>query len=224
MTTWITGFVLLVVLAGLALWRESVRVTAVETWVGAHGFTRVFPVPPEGVQPARRLVAALAAHGARRWGMVLEGRLGAASVSVAEHESSVTGRQSGVWHTIALWPSAATGGRLAIDRGTGSATIGAAAQALGNVVREPLIEALGVPIDPPLPFVRTQGGWVVSGEPSERDRWLTPDRMRLLDQWPHGGSFVREDGYAAWRVEGRLTPGYLDRLATEFETLRRLLD
>jgi len=66
----------------------------------------------------------------------------------------------------------------------------------------------------------TPGGWAVYGDPAVRDPWLTHEKMRELDAWPHGGAFVREDGFGAWRVEGAISAGRLEQLVEQPPAMR----
>ena len=220
---WLFTAVVLIAIFGFFLFREGRRASAVEKWIATRGFSRLFPVPPEGPQPAANLVARLNTHGARRWGLVLEGVQDGAPVMIAEHESSTSVNSAAAWFTIVTWPLEGATGRISIHRGTGSRVLAHAAQAIGNAVREPLYDALGLPAERRGSHVETPGGWTVSSDPGVRDGWLTPQKMLELDSWPHGGSFVREDGYCAWRTQGMITVTSLEKLPAQFAAARRLL-
>lgn len=71
--------------------------------------------------------------------------------------------------------------------------------------------------------VTTDGGILVEGEPRVRDARLTPDRIRALEAWPHGGVLVRDAGYAAWRLPGTLSAGRLGLLLKQIPDARRLM-
>jgi hypothetical protein len=223
MSEWLWTVVLLVVILSFFLLRESKRAIAVEKWIASRGLSRLFPVPPQGPQPAASLVARLSMHGARRWGFVLEGTLDGVPVTIAEHESSTLMNSPPAWFTIVTWPIQGASGRIFMHKSTGSRVLANAAKAIGNAVREPLHEALGIHTEAQGAHVETPGGWTVYGEPGVRDCWLTPQRVRELDAWPHGGSFVREDGHGAWRVEGKITAANLEKLPGHFAAARHLL-
>ena len=146
--------VVIVLVAGWALWRERSRMSGLEQWMTGRGFTRRFPVPTEGPEPATRLVARMSTYRARNWGLVLQGAIDGVPVVVGEHESSVPGKREGLWHTMVMWPDAT---------------------------------------------------------------------VRELDESPHGGSLVRDDGYCAWRVRGNITAERMEALLAEFATVHRLL-
>ena len=223
MSEWLWTVILLVALLGFFLLRESRRASAVEKWIVSRGLSRRFPVPPEGPQQAANLVARLSTHGARRWGIVLEGIQDGVPVTVAEHESSTSVNSPPAWFTIVTWPIEGASGRVFMHRGTGSRVLADAAQAIGNAVREPLYDALGLSTEGQGAHVETPGVWTVYGDPGVRDGWLTPQKMLELDAWPHGGSFVREDGHGAWRVQGMITVANLEKLPGQFAAARNLL-
>jgi hypothetical protein len=223
MGEWLWSVVFLVAILGFFLLREGARASAVEKWIVSRGLSRRFPVPPEGPQPAANLVARLSTHGARRWGFVLEGTLDGLPVTVAEHESSTSLNSPPAWFTIVTWPIQGASGRIFMHRGTGSPALANAAKAIGNAVREPLYDALGLSTEGQGAHIETPGGWTVYGDPGVREGWLTPQKMRELDAWPHGGSFVREDGHGAWRVQEKITVENLEKLPGQFAAVRHLL-
>ena len=215
--------ILLFVILGFFLLREGRRASAVEKWIVSRGLSRRFPVPPEGPQPAANLVSRLSMQGARRWGLVLEGTLDGVPVTVAEHESSTSVNSPSAWFTIVTWPIEGASGRISMHRSTGSRVLVNAAKAIGNAVREPLYDALGLSAEVQGAHVETPGGWTVYGDAGVREGWLTPQKVRELDAWPHGGSFVREDGHGAWRVQDKITVANLEKLPGQFTAARHLL-
>ena len=184
------------------------------------------PVPAGGPQPAARLASYLTVYGARLWGLMLEGSPDGVTITIAEHESSELARKTGVWSTIVTWPIPSAVGRVVMHRGRGPQPLAAAANAVVGAVRQPIKDALGIRrnndeaqrIDTP------GGGWAVYGEPADRDPWLTPEKMREPDAWPHGGAFVREDGFGAWRVKGTISAGRLEQLVMQLPAARHLLE
>ena len=220
MNTWIAIVVLLVAVAAVAMMRERWRLRAIDQWAGARGLMRRFPVPADGPQPAAALVRHLTIHGARLWGTILEGTLDGVAVTIAEHESSVPGRKTGHWHTIMTWPATGESGRIVIKRGRSSAVLADAAEAVIAAVQLPPGAASA---DSGLHTVETPGGWVIGGEAATVDHWLTPEKTRDLDAWPHGGTFVREGGSAAWRMSGNIATDTLQRIQEGLPVARRLL-
>jgi len=223
MNNWVAVVLLLVIVLAAGLLRERWRVSRIEGWARASGFTRRFPVPPEGPQPAAVMVSRLSVHGARIWGLLLDGTIDGAAVTIAEHESSEPAKKTGVWHTIVTWPIADAGGSIFMQRGTGSRAVARAAEAIIGAVKRPMADALGLSIGDAASTVETPGGWVVGGDPIVRDRWLTPEKMRELDAWAHGGEFVREDGFGAWRLRELTSVDALTRLIEQLPAARRLL-
>jgi hypothetical protein len=88
MNSWVSIVVVVVLVLAVALGRERWRVSRIEGWARNKGFSRQFPVPDGGPQPAGAMVAQLAVHGARLWGLVLDGTIDGVPVTIAEHESS----------------------------------------------------------------------------------------------------------------------------------------
>jgi len=82
---------------------------------------------------------------------------------------------------------------------------------------------MGVHTGPDHLTVETPGGWTVQGEPIDRERWLTSQKMRELDAWTPDAAFVRDDGYAAWRVREKITAESLTRILDQWPAVRRLL-
>jgi hypothetical protein len=219
MNTWIPIVVVLAIVVIVAVLRERSRGDGIEKWAKDRGLTRRFPVPPEGPSSAGDLVARLTTHGARIWGMVLEGPLDGAAVTIAEHESSEPGQKSGVWHTIAMWPIPASTEPIVIQRGRRSSLLANAAAA----ITAPIADAVRGPRDQGH-AVDTTGGWSVRGEPLVIERWLTAEKTRALDAWPHEGAFVRAGGYGAWRTRGNISAASLEHLIGQIAAARKLLD
>jgi hypothetical protein len=220
MNNWISVVVLLVIVMAVALLRERWRVSGIESLAKSKGLTPLFPVPSGGPQPAASLVALLTIHGGRLWGTVLTGTIDGVPVTIAEHESSEQGKKTGVWSTVVSWPVAGVKGRLVLHRGRGNAALANAAA----VLVEPVRAAVGLPARPGQNETETPGGWTVTGEPIDRDRWLTPDRVRALDAWEPEASFAREGGFAAWRFREMITVERLTQIIDQFPTVRRLLE
>jgi len=224
MDNWILIVVILVLMLAAGLLRERWRVLRVEQWARGRGFVVRSPVPAGGPQPAAKLFSLLTVYGARLWGLVLEGSLDGVTITIAEHESSELARKTGVWSTIVTWSVPSAVGRVVMHRGSGSQPLAAAANAVVGAVRGPIKDALGMRGDDEgARRVGTPGGWAVYGEPADRDPWLTPEKMRELDAWPHGGAFVREDGFGAWRVKGAISAGRLEHLVEQLPAARRLM-
>lgn len=220
MTTWLVVIIVLVIVAVIAILRERNRVGAVEQWASANGLQRVFPVPAAGPEPAATLVRAMTIHGGRTWGTVLEGTLDGVTITIAEHESSVPGRKTGIWHTVISWPLQRPSGRIVMARGRGPQAIATAVETL----TAPLAAAVGLSDPNAMNRNETPGGWSVIGEPLERERWLTPDKVRELDAWPHGGTFVRDGASGAWRVQELISTDALARWRTQLAAARQLLE
>ena len=68
-----------------------------------------------------------------------------------------------------------------------------------------------------------EGSLAVVSEPAVWQAWLTEDRRRALEAWPHGGQFVLMEGYAGWSTEGLLTASRADQLLAQIEEARRAL-
>lgn len=223
MNSWVSIVVLLALVIAVGLLRERWRVSRIEGWARDKGFSRQFPVPAGGPQPAGAMVKQLAVHGARIWGMVLDGTIDGVPVTIAEHESSEPARQSGIWCTIVTWPVAGATGRIVMQRGTGSRLVADALKAVTDPIRSAVADALDLPGAATHLTIETPEGWAVYGEPVDRDRWLTPDKIRELDAWPHGGAFARQDGFGGWRVKEPITADTLARLLDQLPVARRLL-
>jgi hypothetical protein len=225
MDNWIWIVVIVVFMLAAGLLRERWRVLRVERWARGRGFVVRSPVPAGGPQPAARLASYLTVYGARLWGLMLEGSPDGVTITIAEHESSELARKTGVWSTIVTWPIPSAVGRVVMRRGSGLQPLAAAANAIVGAVREPIKNALGMRGDnDEAQRIDTPVGWAVYGEPSVRDLWLTPEKMSELDAWPHGGAFVREDGFGAWRVKGTISAGRLEQLVMQLPAARHLLE
>jgi hypothetical protein len=96
MDKWISIVVIVLVMLAAGLLRERWRVLRVERWARSRGFVVRSPAPAGGPQPAAKLASHLAVHGARLWGLVLEGFLDGVTITIAEHESSELARKTGV--------------------------------------------------------------------------------------------------------------------------------
>jgi len=224
MDNWIWIVVIVVLMLAAGLLRERWRVLSVERWARGSGFVVRSPVPAGGPQPAAKLASHLTVYGARLWGLVLEGSLDGVTITIAEHESSELARKTGVWSTIVTWPIPSAVGRVVMRRGSGPQPLAAAANAIVGAVRGPIKDALGIRGDnDEAQPTDTPGGWAVYGEPAVRDLWFTPEKIQELDAWPHGGAFVREDGFGAWRVKGTISAGRLEQLVEQLPVARRLL-
>ena len=222
MNNWISIVVLLGIVIAAGLVRERWRVSRIESWARAKGLAVLFPVPEGGPQPAASLVSHLTIHGGRLWGMVLTGTIEGVPITIAEHESSEPGQKTGVWSTIVTWPLAEPAGLLILHRGTGPSVLADVAKAIVDPVRDAVLGALGTSA-PIHTKVETPGGWSVYGEPLARERWLTPDKTRELDAWPHDGSFVRDQGFAGWRVKDPINADSLAVMLERLPAARRLM-
>jgi hypothetical protein len=223
MNTWISVVVVIVLVAGFALWRERSRMAGLEQWMTNRGFTRRFPVPPDGPEPATRLVAHMSTYRARIWGLVLEGDIDRVPVIVGEHESSIPGRRQGFWHTMVMWRDAGAHGTIVLHRAVGPKVITDTVSALSEPVLDAARDVAGLEARDLSQQTRTPGGWTVVAEPLLRDGWLSAGKVRQLDDAPHGGSLVRDDGWCAWRVRGNVTVERMEALRAEFAAVRRLL-
>jgi len=224
MDNWILIVVIVVVMLAAGLLRERWCVLRVERWARGRGFDVRSPVPERGPQPAAELASCLTVYGARLWGLVLEGSLDGVTITIAENESSELARKTGIWSTIVTWPIPSAVGRVVMHRGSGPQPLAVAANAVVGGVRGPITDALGMRgEDKGAQRAYTPGGWAVYGDPAVRDPWLTHEKMRELDAWPHGGAFVREDGFGAWRVEGAISAGRLEQLVEQPPAMRCLL-
>jgi len=213
--SWFPIVVAIVAALGYGLFRERLRVSLVERWAQTHGFAQPVPFAPAERAPAVTLSKRLHVHGARRWGIGLEGFVDALPCTIAEHESAGTGtRQTGEWFTLVVWPIRESAGPLIVWRAPGMTPLTNAGVA----------GRLGVDTaDAATLRMTTEGGILVEGEPRVRDAWLTPERIQALEAWPHGGVLVRDAGYAAWRLPGGLWAGRLEQLLTRIPEARRLM-
>ncbi len=112
-------------------------------------------------------------HGARIWGIGLEGFVDALPCTIAEHESVGTGtKKTGDWFTLVVWPIRESAGPLVVWRAPGMTPLTNAGVA----------DRLGVDTaDAATLRVTTDGGILVEGEPRVRDARLTPDLIRALE-------------------------------------------
>jgi hypothetical protein len=62
-----------------------------------------------------------------------------------------------------------------------------------------------------------------SAQPALREQWLTDERARALEAWPHGGEFARNGSHAAWRARGVLSVQQLEEMVERIPAARRLL-
>lgn len=87
-----------------------------------------------------------------------------------------------------------------------------------TLVAWPVCDAAG-----PIVFRRASPDGPLEASPA-RDAWLTDDRRRRIEAWPHGGELVIDAGYAGWRFEGLLSGSRLDALTAQIAEARRLLE
>ncbi len=215
MPNWIPIVVAVVAALGYGLYRERLRVSGVERAAQAHGFVRTVPFAPTPQAPAVTLSKRLHVHGARIWGIGLEGFVDALPCTIAEHESASTGtKKTGDWFTLVVWPIRESAGPLIVWR----------APSVRPLTNAGVAGRLGVDVpDAATLRLTTPGGILVEAEPHVRDAWLTPERTRALEAWPHGGVLVRDAGCAAWRLPGTLSAGRLDQLLKQIPEARRLM-
>jgi hypothetical protein len=221
---WISIVVVIVIVVAVAMIRERWRVSGLESLAKSRGLTPLFPVPEGGPQPAANLVKLLTVRGGRLWGSVLTGTIDGVPVTIAEHECTEQGRKTGTWSTVVCWPVAGDKGRLILRRGRGIAALADAAEALVAPVRTAVADAVGLPVWDTVGESETPGGWTVTGEPIDRDRWLTPERTQALDAWEPEASFARDGGFAAWRFTGLITADRLTQIIDQFPAVRRVLE
>ncbi len=226
MPNWLSVIVLIVVVATIALVRETWRVRDVNAFIASTGFTRLDATGGNWQAVAARLVSLMHPNGARIWGIALAGALDDVPVTIAEHESSRGVSQDSRWYTVVVWPLRENADASVILTEASNATVAAVTSALttlGTGVR--LSEQLG--ITDPLPEegrpVRA-GRFEVSGEPSARARWLTDRQQAALDALPADARFVRDGAWGGWRFEGTITREALERIRTTFPAVRRALD
>ncbi len=96
MPSWFPVVVAIAAALGYGLFRERLRVSGIERWAQTQGLARLIPFAPALPAPAVTLSKRLHVHGARIWGIGLEGFIDALPCTIAEHESAGTGsRQTG---------------------------------------------------------------------------------------------------------------------------------
>jgi len=102
--TWIP--IVLVIAAVLAAGsvKENFRVSGIERWARAKGFSRLVPFTPAAGAPVIALAARLHIRGARLWGVGLEGMVDGSPCTIAEYAATKPGPRSGdQWFTLVCW-------------------------------------------------------------------------------------------------------------------------
>ena len=84
-------------------------------------------------------------------------------------------------------------------------------------------DRLGLPDVDPVTLRDHEGDLLVDAAPDARARWMTADRRRAFEEWPHGGEFARGDGHAGWRTPGTVTAQRLAELLERIPAARRLM-
>lgn len=113
MPKWASIVLIIVVFFAVAAILERRRLTALEAWCRANGFTSPLAPFVPGDQPHVPLVAAQVTgrdSNSLTWASVIAGKAGNASVTFAEFRYTPLGRNTSVWFTIAVWPSPADPG------------------------------------------------------------------------------------------------------------------
>lgn len=226
MPNWLSVIILIVVVAAIALVRETWRLRDVNAFIASAGFTRLDATAGDWQAIAARLVSLMDPNGARIWGMALTGTLNDVPVTIAEHESSRGVSQGSRWYTVVVWPLQEDADGSVILTEASHATVAAVTSALttlGTGVR--LSEQLGItdPLPEPNRPVRA-GRFEVSGDPTARVRWLTDRQKAELDALSAEARYVRDGAWGGWRFEGTITREALERIRTTFPAVRRALD
>jgi hypothetical protein len=213
MPNWVWVVVVIVALLAGALVREHWRLRALETWSRTRGFTLLRPFAPADHPRIAALGSRFSGRDNMRWATGASGRAADTDVTVAEFEYTPTGRKTGVWFTLVAWPvRSAAGPLLLTPRGRGLFDA-----AMSAVVGRSDADSAGLQIT-------TEGALVVHGDPAVREAWLTDDRRRALEAWPHGGQFALMDGWAGWKTEGLITPARLDDLLARLAEVRPVFE
>jgi hypothetical protein len=107
MTTWLPIVVVIAAVLAAGFLKEHFRVSGVERWARAKGFTRLVPFTPAADAPVTELAASLHQRGARLWSIGLEGMVDASPCTIAEYSAAKPGTRTGEeWFTLVTWPSA----------------------------------------------------------------------------------------------------------------------
>ena len=217
MAEWVSIVVVIAVAIAAMLMKERLRVSGLEKWARGRGFTLRTPFTPDEGSPAWGLAGRFTARGAKRWGAALEGSVEGVGVTLAEFETTWAGaRQTRVWQTLAVWPMAATPGPIVVWSGSRGLSAIRSNTRVGD--------RLGLAdTDPDTLVTTTASGAIVEGEPAVRNGWLTGERARALEGWAHGGEFARDGTHAAWRMEGALSVGQVEKMVEHLPAARRLL-
>lgn len=207
MPKWVGIVVVIAVFFAVAAWVERRRITAMEDWCRARGFTKWDPFVPSDRPHIEMLAAQAARSGIQspRWASAIVARSGGVDVTLVEFLYTPAGRKTSVWFTLAVWPEPGARGPLVLLPGKRNAWDRAM-----HTVTEPLI-AVGRQL-------------LTDGSGVKEQPMLTGKRRQALEAWPHGGEFVVIDGYAAWSTEGLLRPERADQLLAQIGDARRVLD
>ncbi len=213
MPDWVWIGVIIVALIAGALVREHWRLRALESWSRTRGFTLHRPFKPGDHPEIAALGSRFSGRDNMRWATGASGWAADTKVTVAEFEYTPTGRKTGIWFTLVAWAVRGPAGPLTLTP-RGRNVIDSAVSA---VMGRSDADSAGLQIT-------TDGALVVHGEPAVREAWLTDDRRRALEAWPHGGQFVVMDGWAGWKTEGLITPARVDDLLAHVAEIRPVLD
>ncbi len=197
MPNWLSIVILLVVVVAIALLRDTWRQRGVDAFVTSAGLRRVTSEETAWQATAAPLVALMHPSGARIWGTAVTGILDDAPVTIAEHESSGGVNQASRWYTVVVWPLR--------KKGEGSLVLRSGSHPQDGRGAAP-------------------SQFAVHGEPSIREKWLTEARVTAIDRLPTDASYVLDVEYGAWRLDGTLSRALLERISTEFPTVRHTLD
>ncbi len=226
MPNWVSVILLIVLVAGVALLRETWRLRDVTAYIDSAGFARLPGTDTAWQATAAPLVTLMHPSGARIWGLALAGALDDVPVTIAEHESSRGISQDSRWFTIVVWPLRTRADGAVVLTEASNATVAAVTSTLttlGTGVR--LSEQLGITDPVPAEYLPTRvGRFEVTGDPGARERWLTHDPDTALNDLPADARYVRDGAYGGWRFEGTINRERLEWIRTMFPGVRRALD
>ena len=205
-SSWVTGALLIGAVFAFMLFRERWRLRALEAWAVERRFKFMCPFVPEGqLIPAKTLSDAFTVSGALRWGAAVEGEIEGIPVWIMECEASRP-QMTSTWYTLVGWALASSEASLVLSQPTWR---------LPSLV-QPEPQAPPEPPDPP--------GWQVVGAPEERAAWLTPRRIAAMSQFPPPCVIAIRTGFAAFRLEGVITPARVEEAERLLSQIRGKLD